>query len=279
MTDAPPPSALREIRSHLTAPLVLATLCGVTLILTISGPFRTLDALSVIDRLIYWAAVVFLTYGTGTAVTGGLARQPWVRNMAFLPRVTIISVAVGLGVSVMLTAIDAVVLGDLPDGPAEWLFSAVIALIISAVIVTLGSLAAMERPADDAPATHRPAIILDRLPLDKRGPLVSLSVQDHYVRIATTKGAAMVLMRLSDAIREAGDTPGLQVHRAHWVARASVVAARKTGETAILTLRDGTEIPVSRRYVPALRAAGLLPGRLPARADNASPATGLSRHD
>jgi DNA-binding LytR/AlgR family response regulator len=270
VTDAPPPSALREIRAHLTAPLVLATLGGVSLILAISGPFRTLDALTPMDRLIYWAAVVFLTYGAGTAITGALGQWPRLRVAGMVPRVIILSAAVGLGVSLVLTLIDAAVLCHLPDDMAEIAFSVVTALIISTVIVTLGSLAATQRPSTAISAAPRPAIILDRLPLDKRGSLVSLSAQDHYVRIATTKGAGIVLMRLSDAIREAGDTPGLQVHRAHWIARSAVVAARKTGETAVLTLRDGTEIPVSRRYVPALRDAGLLPGRVQVRLnDNA----------
>jgi DNA-binding LytR/AlgR family response regulator len=277
VTDAPPPSALREIRTHLTAPLVLATLAGVTLILAISGPFRTLEALSLIDRLIYWTAVVFLTYGAGTVITGWLGRHSLLRPVSFIPRVIIVSVAVGLGVSVVLTLIDVAVLGDLPDDLLEWLLTAATAFLISAVIVILGSLAARDRPQDERPAVVRPAIILDRLPFEKRGTLVSLSAQDHYVRISTTKGSAMILMRLSDAIREAGDTSGLQVHRAHWVARAAVVAARKTGETAILTLRDGTEIPVSRRYVPTLRDAGLLPARSPVRSSGQQ--TGAPRHD
>jgi hypothetical protein len=260
VTDAPPSSALREIRAHLTAPLVLATLAAVAVILVISGPFRTLDLLGPLPRLVYWTAIVFLTYAAGTCVSGYLTLHPRLRPVAVVPRLALISLAVGLAVAVVLTLIDLVLLGDLPTDPGEILRNTGVAILVSAVIVTLGHLAARNTPAP-APAVARPAIILDRLPLEKRGVLLSLSAEDHYVRIATTKGSAMILMRLADAIREAGDTPGLQVHRAHWVARAAVASARKTGETAVLTLLNGAQIPASRRYIPALRAAGLLPAR------------------
>ena len=67
-------------------------------------------------------------------------------------------------------------------------------------------------------------------------------------------------MRLSDAMEEVGDTQGMQVHRSHWAALDQIVSARRDGAKAILTMTDGREIPASRTYVPALKAAGVLPG-------------------
>lgn len=104
-----------------------------------------------------------------------------------------------------------------------------------------------------------PPTLLDRLPLDKRAPLVALSVEDHYVRIRTTKGEEMILMRLADAIRETAATPGLQVHRSHWVAFDQVVAVRRKGDCALLKMSHGPDVPVSRANLPKLREAGLLP--------------------
>nr|WP_255552328.1 LytTR family DNA-binding domain-containing protein [Maritimibacter dapengensis] len=108
-------------------------------------------------------------------------------------------------------------------------------------------------------STRASTRILDRLPIEKRGPLISLSVQDHYVEVATTKGTELVLLRLSDAMAEVGDTPGLQVHRSHWIATGAVKSARRDGARAILTMADGRDIPVSRTYLPAIKEAGLLP--------------------
>ncbi|MCW1932118.1 LytTR family DNA-binding domain-containing protein [Pararhodobacter zhoushanensis] len=96
-----------------------------------------------------------------------------------------------------------------------------------------------------------------RLPLDKRGALISLSVQDHYVEVVTLRGRELLLMRLSDAIAETGGDVGLQVHRSHWVALDQVRAARREGARGVLTLSDGREIPVSRTYAAAAKAAGL----------------------
>ena len=66
----------------------------------------------------------------------------------------------------------------------------------------------------------------------------------------------MRLLRLSDAIKKTGDTPGLPVPCPQLTA---VTAARRSGHRAIPTLTDGTDIPVSHRNIPDIRKAGLLP--------------------
>jgi len=73
------------------------------------------------------------------------------------------------------------------------------------------------------------------------------------------QGESLVLLRLSDAIREVGDTAGAQVHRSHWVAWDAITAARREGDRAILTLKTGTEIPVSRANLGKIKDAGFLP--------------------
>jgi DNA-binding LytR/AlgR family response regulator len=39
--------------------------------------------------------------------------------------------------------------------------------------------------------------------------LLALSAKDHYVRVTITAGETLVLIRLGDAMQEAGDGPGL----------------------------------------------------------------------
>lgn len=101
--------------------------------------------------------------------------------------------------------------------------------------------------------------LLDRLPPDKRGRLVAPSVDDHYVRVRTTRGEDMLLMRLGDAIRVTAPTPGLRVHRSHWVARDAVQTVRREGDRAVSKMTVGGDNPASRSHIPALREAGLLP--------------------
>ena len=98
-----------------------------------------------------------------------------------------------------------------------------------------------------------------RLPPEKRGALQYLTMRDHYVEVVTVKGSELVLLRLADAIAEAGRGAGIQVHRSHWVALDAVqTVERLDGKSAIVT-KTGARLPVSRTYMPALKEAGLLP--------------------
>ncbi|MDE0344439.1 MAG: LytTR family DNA-binding domain-containing protein [Boseongicola sp.] len=89
--------------------------------------------------------------------------------------------------------------------------------------------------------------------------MIALSVEDHYTRVRTTKGEELLLLRLSDAIRETAPVAGLQVHRSHWVASDQVTGSRRDRNRTLLILRNGDEIPVSRANMRAVREAGLLP--------------------
>ena len=53
-----------------------------------------------------------------------------------------------------------------------------------------------------------------------------------------------------------GGVTGMQVHRSWWVARAAIIDARRGDGRATLTLKDGTEAPVSRTYAAELRRRG-----------------------
>ncbi len=81
-------------------------------------------------------------------------------------------------------------------------------------------------------------------------------MQDHYVDVRTDKGGTLVLMRLADAIAETEGVAGLQIHRSHWVALEGIEKAVRRDGRLLLRMRDGTELPVSRTFAPAVREAG-----------------------
>ena len=83
-----------------------------------------------------------------------------------------------------------------------------------------------------------------------------MEAQDHYLRLHTSKGLDMILMRLSDAIAELEGIEGAQTHRSWWVARDGVDDARRADGRATIRLKDGAEVPVSRTFARALRQAG-----------------------
>jgi len=263
VTNTPLSSALREIRAHLSSPVVVAALAGTSVILVLSGPFRTLDLLAPVPRAAYWVTVVFGTYAIGTVVFTLLYRWPRFDKLHPVLRVAAASPVMGLAVAVLLMALDFGIGQDPPPDLASLAGLVALASVISAAVLIPQELTAARQPVAaslKAAGSRRPAI-LARLPVDRRGALLALSAEDHYVRVITTSGETLVLIRLGDAMGETGDVPGLQVHRSHWVARDAVRAVRRLGDGAVVTLETGRDVPVSRRFVPALRQAGLLPLR------------------
>lgn len=107
------------------------------------------------------------------------------------------------------------------------------------------------------PSTTPPPKFLERLPLKLRGAEVwAVEAEDHYLRLHTSKGQDLILMRLADAVSELDGLEGMQVHRSWWVARDAIADARRGDGRATLTLKDGSEVPVSRTYASLLRERG-----------------------
>lgn len=132
--------------------------------------------------------------------------------------------------------------------------------IVSAVMTALNFLIAREPVATHAPAASAvpsPVRFLERLPPKLRGAeLYAVEAEDHYLRLHTSRGSDLILLRLSDAIAELEGIEGAQTHRSWWVARSAVAQAERGHGRATLTLKDGAAAPVSRTYAKALRDAG-----------------------
>ncbi|MEL6959840.1 MAG: LytTR family transcriptional regulator DNA-binding domain-containing protein [Pseudomonadota bacterium] len=254
MNDTEPQSALREWRAHFSEPARLAALLGAAVILAIMAPFSTGEAMRGVPRFAYWLALIVLSYAAGFAANQVAARAApasLVRRIAVAGPLTAI-IVIGL-----VYILNGLALSYWPSG-ADLVIQAVNIAAISIVVAAIFQIA-YNQGMDSEDESAVPTPLLDRIAFEKRAPLVSISVEDHYVRIRTTKGEDMILMRLSDAIREVGTTPGLQVHRSHWVALAQVTAAVRKGDGAVLTMTHGPDIPVSRANVQKIKEAGLLP--------------------
>lgn len=76
--------------------------------------------------------------------------------------------------------------------------------------------------------------------------LLSISSQDHYVRIRTNTEEVVVRARLSDIIGQLDSQGGIQPHRSHWVARRAVSEIITQTGHKMLELNDGSKIPIAR---------------------------------
>ena len=254
---------LREWRDGFLNPIALIVMAAVGGVMGVAGPFGTQDTVAVVPRIIYWIWVVYSTYAIGLFFVTFL--RPMLEVLPTWLRGLLMGCVNGAAISTYIVSLNLVIFGeDFLEGNPLGFFMRV---FLIALFVTLAVSMAIDHLQDRhdegaikvaAKSLGMPPL-MERLPLEKRGTLMALSVEDHYVRIRTTVAETLVLMRLSDAIRETGELNGDQVHRSHWVNYDQVTAARREGDRAILTLADESEVPVSRSNLPKIKEAGLLP--------------------
>ena len=254
--DPEPQSALRRLRAEMADPRLWIVLAAIAVILGVAGPFGTYRALDTLDRFVYWALVVGLGYLAGS-LSDILLRPRLGRAPTWLV-VAVLGLATGLAITLMLTLAHWAMFGSEMLTARQLLVMG--SQIVAVAIVIFAAMEFVQGPAGPEATATVPAL-LDRLPHGLRAPLVSISVQDHYVEVTTTAGREMLLMRLSDALREVPEETGLQIHRSHWVAHAAIAEVARRGDGAEVTLADGRRLPVARSRMADLRAAGLLARR------------------
>lgn len=230
---------LRELE-HLRVPLLIWL--AVTVVAAAAGPFGTFGALGFGGRILYWGAVVggSIVLGYGASILSRLLEQPIVVWCGF---VLLLSSAVQL--------INSMVFVDMA-GWSNWFYLfAVVGLVTGAIQLVIWCIS----PKPAAEVVVKDTFML-RLPLETRAPLVRIEAQDHYLNVVTSRGNALILMRLGDAMAELSGR-GIQVHRSHWIAPEAVLQHRRDKGRDVLGMSDGTDVPVSRSFREAAQNIGL----------------------
>ncbi len=95
--------------------------------------------------------------------------------------------------------------------------------------------------------------LLQKLPPEKRGRLLAMSAEQHYVRIHTDVGEDLVLMPFSDAMAKVPSERGMRIHRSHWISYDAVRALLTAGNNLSVRLEKDIELPVSRSFSGTVR--------------------------
>jgi hypothetical protein len=254
----------------------LGVMSVIGLFLGIIGPFAT-SALPLAPRLASWLAFAYVGYAIYRPM--GLLVL-WGQRRLALPQTGLWVVAVVLGTFPMTLAVqlissvpEARIWSDLEDmtgtyasvlvigGGVTLLFNALrtanaapVVPVAYAVPPPVPAPAAAPAPVP-APAPPPPNPLLDQLPAELGSDIVALEMEDHYVRVHTALGSALVLMRLRDAMALVAEVEGMQVHRSWWVARGAVEDVLRDGRNVRLRLPRGIEAPVARAKIADLRNA------------------------
>lgn len=204
---------------------------------------------------IYWTGLI--AFGGACGNVGAALLDRYAPDLPEWVSYPLMSLLISVPVTAAVLTLQAI----FGDASPMWIWPLVFLFVwvISAAVTFLNWLMARAKAAD-APA--EPVIartLTDKLPVRLRmADLHALQSEDHYLRVHTSAGDALILMRLSDAITAASALEGEQTHRSWWVARSAIIDARRDGSQAVLTLKGGIEAPVSRANVPKLREKGWL---------------------
>ncbi|MGI9514327.1 MAG: LytTR family DNA-binding domain-containing protein [Anderseniella sp.] len=248
---------LREMLALFSDKRLWMAFGAIVALFVFTGPFGTIDRLGFAERLGFWLTVHFVTWSI--ALTGVALVSAWNgENSRIGIGQTIIGCClatplIGFAVSLIRTLFlnePITVTG------VFWQMLQALPVAIIIGIVAYFFFQPAQLPSSDPERRDPDKRLMQRLPPEKRGELLYMSMQDHYVEIVTAKGRELVLLRLADAINEAGSTSGIQVHRSHWAAFAAIAKTRRAGGRTSVVMSDGTELPVSRTYAGALREAG-----------------------
>lgn len=224
----------------------------VALFLAYAGAFGT-ESLPLLTRLAYWVSLMLLGTLWGSAVARFMLK-PEDRSGRWR-RVVLTSLVMAVPYTAVVWVASSLLAGRDP-GLAGLPLLFIPVVIVCLAMVTLNVLVESRRVyAEMAPPP--PPKFLERLPLKLRGGEVwAVEAEDHYLRLHTSKGQDLILLRLADAIDELEGIEGAQVHRSWWVARDAITDARRGDGRATLTLKDGSQVPVSRTYAAVLREKG-----------------------
>ena len=230
------------------APMLLTSLIA-GVILTVMAPYGT-HALKPLLRLTYWV-VLCMAGGTGAAFA-----KLWLKTKHPQSKLWVQAVTHSFGATVIVYII---LIGFTLTYYKTTTFTHLITLpffiwIIGIIICGFGVLMEARHRTHEPPS--RPALYERLKPSLRQSDIYALCAEDHYVRVYTSSGEDLILMRLSDAIKDVTPLIGISVHRSWWVAERGVKAVKKKSGKAEIILKNEQIAPISRNRLKQVRASG-----------------------
>ena len=225
--NSPVHFAYRQMQAQFKDHRFVAWMGAVIFVLTIAGPFGTLESFNLLERFAYWAIIAPITF-----------------IIANFTATVCIVYLVNTGLNDWLSYAIGGIISGIPIGIIVWLLN--IGLERSSFVATTDLI---EITIKTTLVTLPVTLFFKRLPHKIGRDLISLQAQDHYILVVTSAGSEMVLMRLSDAIKELGTHKGIQTHRSWWVAEKHIVNMATENGKKHIYLTNGQKTPISRTYL------------------------------
>ena len=209
------------------------------------------------QRLLYWVPLMLAGAVVGRMMSVFTSRRPSAGANRLVDW-ALLSLLVSVPTTVLVWAVTGAMFHGYAPTSLPFLLGAV--LLISAPMTAIMMLVNTPGPATHSPSPGAAPVtvrFVARLPGRIMGGVIyAVQAEDHYLRVRTSKGDDLILVRLADAMAELEGIEGAQVHRSWWVAKDGVAEVKRADGRVTLVLKDGAEAPVSRPNVKALRDAG-----------------------
>ena len=250
VTDASPSAGL-NLNSVLG---LIAASIAMAVLMSLSGAYGTHEV-AFWPRLTYWTVAMLAGSITARIIVTMIQRFGPKNRPVFL-----IILSLGLGVPVVTLVISS--LTSFWFGFAytiktylNFLIPVLVISVFAAILTTFFERLKAEKSSEVAESiVTTESTFFNRLPPHLRqSKLYALSAEDHYLRVYTEAGDALILMRLSDAIAELAHQDGAQTHRSWWVSRQAIKTVQRLDGRAELRLENGLVAPVSRSFLKPLK--------------------------
>ena len=224
-------------------------------LLGVTGPFGSQTAFGPAVRYPFWMVIALAGFGAAAAAERVLSSTAPGRRTA--TRIVAVAAASAVPMTFFVAWAFGVVQPGRTFSPVQLLglfpYVALVQLLIARVMSPDDRMTAAAPAEQPAAAPEYPPEFVSKLPPALRRDILALQAEDHYVRVHTLHGSALILMRLADAAALIDPRLGLRVHRSWWVAKDAVRALERTPGRAIARLVDDTAVPISRSHLSAAR--------------------------
>lgn len=249
----------------------VGALAAIGVFLAFLNPFGSVTEIPVGIALAYWVSLIVYGGLAGAVIAWGIRKTA--PNLPLWGYLGVLAPLMTVAVFPAVLAAQAYMMNR-PVGPDDYLEFVFYILLISVSVTSLvilgfrafGKRSTVLDPIPNAPAPAAPvaekagaAAFAERLPIKLRAAeIYAVESEDHYLRVHTSAGQELILMRLADAVRELAGVEGMQTHRSWWVAKQGLADVVKGDGRLTLKLKSGAEAPVSRTYAKAVKEAGWL---------------------
>jgi LytTr DNA-binding domain len=255
IADVPLAAALPRWRHPATILIPL----GVAITLAVVGAFGTYVSMTLPLRLLHFVSVALVVGGLAFALSESIRRFWFGGELPFWAMLAVAFVTAPPGAWVVHLALTVWAPWSIPYVTYPELTLQVLApnLLIGSIAWALLHGPAKTTDVGVAQPTNVTSgqALRAKLPANVRhAAILALSAEDHYVRVRTDRGEALILINLANAIAALGENAGMRIHRSHWVSRQLVEGAAMHGSRHGLRVNDNTVLPVSRSGRKSLNA-------------------------